>query len=196
MGRLTRALEDQGYLTLNLDYPSRRHDLAGLAQAVHEPLGRFAAGLEGRLHFVTHSMGGLVARVYLDRFRPARLGRVVMLGTPNAGSEVADLLARNWLYQTYFGPAGGELITRRPDKLKAALGPVDYPVGVIAGDRSIDPLSSLLLPGANDGKVSVAATHVEGEADHIVLHTTHTLMMRNPEVIRHTQHFLRHGSFG
>ncbi|GGE39382.1 hypothetical protein GCM10007276_15890 [Agaricicola taiwanensis] len=193
---MERALAGQGYLTLNLDYPARRQALADLARGVHEPIERFSARVDGRLHFVTHSMGGLVARAYLARHRPARLGRVVMLGPPNSGSEVADLLERNRFYRAYFGPAGSELVTPKTDALAAVLGRIDYPVGVIAGDRSINLISSLLvIPRPNDGKVSVAATHVEGEADHITLHTTHPMMMFNREVIRQTLHFLREGSF-
>ena len=94
-----------------------------------------------------------------------------------------------------FGPAGAQLSTRQDTALCALLGRIDYPVGVIAGDRSLDPVGYWLLPGANDGRVSVASTRIEGIADHITLHVTHTMMMRNPEVIRQTLAFLRQGRF-
>lgn len=162
---------------------------------MHEPIGRFGAELDGKLHFVTHSMGGLVARAYIRRHRPGRLGRVVMLAPPNQGSEIADLLRGNPLYRAFFGPAGGELITEQPEQLSQLLGDVDYPLGVIAGDRSLYPLSSLLLPGPNDGRVSVARTQVPGMSDHVTLPASHPLIMRNRRAITQVLHFLRHGQF-
>ncbi|UFN48712.1 alpha/beta hydrolase [Roseomonas sp. OT10] len=196
MGRMERALRAAGYGTLNLDYAARHRPLEALAEEVAREARDFLARPDGALHIVAHSMGGLLARILATRHRPPALGRVVMLGTPNGGSEVADLLSRNLLYRRFFGPAGAQLVTCPEASLRAALGPVDYPLGVIAGDRSLDPIASwLLLPGPNDGRVCVARTRVEGMADHLVLHVTHTLMMRHPEVIRQTLHFLRHGRF-
>ncbi len=195
MQLLEQALTAEGYRVLNLDYPSREQDLAQIVESLHAPISAFAAELAGELHFVTHSMGGLVARAYLNRHRPQRLGRVVMLAPPNEGSEIADLLQRNWLYRSAFGPAGGQLATRRSDELCSLLGAVDYPLGVIAGDRSLYVFASLVLPGPNDGRVSVERTRVAGMSDHIVLHTSHPLIMRDPEAMAQTIHFLRHGRF-
>jgi triacylglycerol esterase/lipase EstA (alpha/beta hydrolase family) len=109
--KLQRALEASGFATLNLGYDSRRKSLERLAEQIHPAIGRFANDVEGRLHFVGHSMGGLLARVYLAKHRPERLGRVVMLGTPNGGSEIADRLKGLALYRGYFGPAGQQLVT-------------------------------------------------------------------------------------
>lgn len=192
---LENALRADGYATLNLDYPARRHCIEDIAAALHEPITRFGEACAGRLHFVTHSMGGLVARAFINRHRPARLGHVVMLAPPNEGSEIADLFGGNALYRAFFGPAGAELVTTRPAALCQVLGEVDYPLGVIAGDRSLDPLGWLLLPGANDGRVSVERTRVAGMADHITLHGTHTLIMNNREAIAQVRHFLKHGRF-
>lgn len=190
-----QALRADGYATLNLDYPARSRCIADIVASLHEPIARFADGCDGRLHFVTHSMGGLVARAYITRHRPDRLGHVVMLAPPNEGSEIADLFGDNALYRAFFGPAGAELVTKRPDSLCQILGAVDYPLGVIAGDRSLDPVGWLLLPGANDGRVSVERTRVAGMADHIVIHGTHTLIMNNREAIAQVRHFLKHGRF-
>lgn len=192
---LEKTLRADGYATLNLDYPARSRCIADIVEALQEQISRFAESCSGRLHFVTHSMGGLVARAYIARHRPERLGHVVMLAPPNEGSEIADLLGDNLLYRAFFGPAGAELVTKRSDSLCEVLGRVDFPLGVIAGDRSLDPVGWLLLPGANDGRVSVERTRVAGMADHIVIHGTHTLIMNNPEAIAHVRHFLTHGRF-
>ncbi|MGO4406059.1 esterase/lipase family protein [Bosea sp. RAF48] len=195
MKLLEQALTAAGYRVLNLDYPSRRQDLSEIVEGLRDPIAAFEAALTGHLHFVTHSMGGLVARAYLNRFPPERLGRVVMLAPPNEGSEIADLLQRNWLYQSAFGPAGGQLATQRSEELCRLLGAVDYPLGVIAGDRSLYVFASLVLPGPNDGRVSVERTRVAGMSDHIVLPTSHPLIMRDPEAMAQTIHFLQHGRF-
>ncbi len=193
--KIEQALQADGYATLNLDYPARSRCIADIVAALQPEISRFADTCPGRLHFVTHSMGGLVARAFIARHRPDRLGHVVMLAPPNEGSEIADLLGGNALYRAFFGPAGAELVTKRSDSLCEVLGRVDYPLGVIAGDRSLDPVGWLLLPGANDGRVSVERTRVAGMADHIVIHGTHTLIMNNPEAIAQVRHFLKHGQF-
>ena len=104
--RMELALGDAGFATLNLDYDSRRKALDALAEDIHPAIDRFAEGLDGSVHFVCHSMGGLLARAYLARHRPAQLGRVVMLGTPNGGSEIADRLKNLAAYRAFFGSAG------------------------------------------------------------------------------------------
>lgn len=192
---LERRLAAAGYATLNLDYPARRLGLADIAALIAPRVAAFG-GETARLHIVTHSMGGLVARALLTRHRPAHLGRVVMLGPPNGGSEIADALHRFALYRRVFGPAGAELVTRRDPAPSSLFGPVDYPLGVIAGRRSLYPLASLLLlPGPNDGRVAVARTRLEGMADHVVLPVAHPTMMWNRQVIAQTLHFLSEGRF-
>ena len=108
-------------------------------------------------------------------YRPQRLGRVVMLGTPNGGSEIADRLKHIAAYRAFFGPAGQQLGTQRDAAIEALFPPVDYPVGIIAGDRSIDPIRSALLPKPHDGRVSVANTRLDGMADHVVIGTIASL---------------------
>ncbi len=195
LASLERAVSAAGYRTLNLDYPSRRKPLEELVEDVHRMAGDFMDGHDGSVHFVTHSMGGLLARAYVVRHRPAAMGRVVMLAPPNQGSEVADLLSGNGLYRRFFGPAGAQLGTRRDRPVRDLLGTVDYPLGVIAGDRSMYPLSWMLIPGPNDGRVSVARTMVDGMGDHVVVHATHPMMMRDRQVLDLTVRFLRHGCF-
>ncbi len=193
--KMQAALEGCGFATLNLDYASRRKALEALAEDIHPAIELFAGGLTGSVHFVCHSMGGLLARVYLARYRPKRLGRVVMLGTPNSGSEIADRLKNFGAYRAFFGPAGQQLGTRRDAALTAALPPVDYPVGIIAGNRSIYPVASALLPKPNDGRVSVERTKLDGMADHIVIGASHPWLPRNRLAIEQTMAFLRNGRF-
>jgi pimeloyl-ACP methyl ester carboxylesterase len=194
--KMQRAIEAAGFATLNIDYPSRRKSLEALADDIHPAIERFAEGTGGPLHFVCHSMGGLLARIYLARYRPARLGRVVMLGTPNGGSEMADRLKEFLPYRAWFGPAGQQLGTVRDDTLDAMLPRIDYPVGVIAGNRSTDPLASAWLPKPHDGRVSVEGTKLAGMADHIVVGASHPWLPRSAPAIEQTIAFLRDGRFG
>lgn len=193
--KMQLALERAGFATLNLDYPSRRKPLEGLAEDISPAIQPFADRTQGPIHFVCHSMGGLLARVYIARHRPNHLGRVVMLGTPNGGSEIADRLKDFTIYRAFFGPAGQQLGTRRDAATEALFPPVDYPAGIIAGNRSIDPVAGTMLPKPHDGRVSVANTRLEGMADHVVVASSHPWLVRNGEAIAQTIAFLRDGSF-
>lgn len=191
MAPLAYRLRAAGYATLSLDYPSRRYDLATIAESLADDVDAFAAHCGGPVHFVTHSMGGLVVRMMLARRRPKQLGRVVMLCPPNQGSELADLLARVPLYRRLLGPAAAQLVTRRDAALADLLRPADYPVGVIAGTRSLYPVASLLLPRPNDGRVSVATTKLDGMVDHLSLPLPHMAMMLSRRVAGATLCFLQ-----
>lgn len=193
--RMQAAIDAAGFATLNVPYASRHKPLDALSEDIHPAIAGFAEGIDGALHFVGHSMGGLLTRVYVARHRPERLGRVVMLGAPNRGSEMADRLKNFFPYRAHFGPAGQQLGTQRDAATEALLPPVDYPLGIIAGDRSIDPLASLFLPKPHDGRVSVANTTLDGMTDHIVIHSAHPFLVRNPEAIAQTIAFLRDGKF-
>jgi len=196
MARMATALEQEGFVVLNVDYPSRADTVAPLAAkvipaALADPKLKDAT----RIHFVTHSLGGILVRQYLKSNRPERLGRVVMLGPPNQGSEVVDKLGDWRTFTAINGPAGRQLGTGA-DSVPNQLGPVDFELGVIAGDRSINWIHSLfMLRGPDDGKVTVTRTKVAGMKDHRVLHSTHPYLMKNPRAIRETIHFLRHGRF-
>jgi pimeloyl-ACP methyl ester carboxylesterase len=194
--KLDRALQAHGFAKLNLDYPSRRMPLEALAEEIHAPIAALAGRCDGAIHFVAHSMGGLLARVYISRHRPARLGRVVMLGTPNGGSEVADLLKDLAIYRAVFGPAGLQLTTAQ-DPVLAALPSPDYAIGIIAGCRTIAPIASaFVLPRPNDGRVSVESAKLTNMADHVVIKASHTGLPRNKVAIEQTIAFLHDGRFG
>jgi len=194
MGRLEAALRVAGFATTALTYPSRRHRIETLVDFVCDNAGGWAEATGPKL-ILGHSMGGLVARGLLNRYRPAGCVRVVMLGTPNEGSELADLLAGNPIYDWAFGPAGRQLGRRRDAATKAILGQPDYELGVIAGKRVIEPLNWLYLPKPNDGKVSVAATRVAGMTDHLILNLSHDGMLRSRVVAAQAIAFFRTGRF-
>jgi hypothetical protein len=141
-------------------------------------------------------MGGILVRYFLTRNPIPGLRHVVMISPPNQGSEAADSL-RNWgVYQWLNGPAGQQLVTG-PEGLPGRLGPVDYPVGIITGNRSsfFDFWLSDIIPGEDDGKVSVARARVEGMADFLVLPYSHPFIASEEVVIIQTLYFLRHGKF-
>ena len=195
MAKMERALTDAGYQVKNVDYHSRTASVQQLADdAIGKAVGNCQQDGASKIDFVTHSLGGILVRSYLARHSLPSLGRVVMLAPPNQGSEVVDKLGWLFLFKWINGPAGGELGTGT-NSTPNRLGPATFPVGIIAGDRSINWINSLLIPGRDDGKVSVERTRLAGMNDHIVIHTAHPFIMRNREVIRQTIQFLRTGGF-
>ncbi|MCV6604105.1 MAG: alpha/beta fold hydrolase, partial [Porticoccaceae bacterium] len=193
MGKMENALAAAGYHTVNLSYPSRHHSIEVLAhKAIDSGLKNCPTG--AAVHFVTHSLGGILLRQYLHHNDIANLGRVVMLAPPNNGSEVVDKLSRMPGFKLANGEAGMQLGTGA-ESVPRELGAVDFDLGVIAGTRTVNPILSLYLPNPDDGKVSVESTKVTGMNDHIQLPTTHTFMMRNRTVIEQTIHYLQQGGF-
>jgi pimeloyl-ACP methyl ester carboxylesterase len=195
MADLAEALKDAGYEVANIDYASRDHPVAELAdRAVGRGLERCADAGDPRPHFVTHSLGGILVRSWFHRHDQARPERVVMLAPPNRGSHVVDELEEMPGFDFWNGPAGDQLGTDA-DSVPLRLPPVDFPTGIIAGTQSINLILSNFLPNPDDGKVALSHARVEGMKACIALPVTHTFMMLDDEVIRQSLYFLREGRF-
>jgi len=195
MGRLAWTLRTAGYRVLNLAYPSRTRPLARLAaEELPARLAAHGVARAPRLHFVAHSMGGIVLRQYCRDRRPPNLGRVVLLAPPNQGSAAADVAHRHRFLRAVLGlnlPALGT----GPAGVAATLGSVDYPVGIIAGRGALNPLFGPVLGAEHDGAVSVASTRLAGMGDFLVVPHSHTAMLWRGLVCRQALAFLRRGRF-
>ncbi|WP_236617674.1 esterase/lipase family protein [Sphingobium ummariense] len=193
---LARRLRESGYDVANIGYPSWRWPITRVLDHLHHRIAVSAVQEASAVHFVGHSMGGLLLRAYLTRHSPGHLGRVVMLGTPHGGSELADLCYRLRLDRPILNQASALLRTHRDPATQALFGTVDYPLGIIAGDRPmVGAIPAFLFRAPNDGKVSVAATHCPGESDHLVMPVAHTAMIYSRTVADQIAHFLCYGSF-
>lgn len=193
MNSLENSLHDTGFTVANIDYPSTKATVEELAKPAIDK-GVAECPVDVTIHFVTHSMGGILVRYYLENEKLDRLGRVVMLAPPNQGSEVIDDFSDMPGFALINGPAGFQLGTGE-ESLPRRLGPVHFELGVIAGNKTFNPLLSQSLPNPDDGKVSVESTRVEGMSDFLVVPHSHTFIMHADVVLRQTIHFLREGSF-
>lgn len=193
--RMADALREAGYDVLNVDYPSTDHPIPVLTEKFVKPaIDGHRKDAARPIHFVTHSMGGIILRDLARRFRPENLGRAVMLSPPSQGSEVVDFLRKNGIVRKIMGPAFLQLGTE-PDSFVNRLPPVDFEVGVITGDRTINFINSMVIPGPDDGKVSVARARLPGMTAFKVVHRTHPLIMNADEVIADVLGFLGKGEF-
>ena len=194
MAAIERMLVNNGYDVFNIGYPSRTYAIAPLAEEIYRRIMALDTTRYDRVHGVTHSMGGIILRKMLKHHTLENLGRVVMLSPPNQGSEVVDRLKQWPLFRLINGPAGGELGTGNKD-IPGRLGRVDFNLGVIAGRKTVNWILSTMIPGENDGKVSVQRARVPGMRDFLVVDATHPFIMRNPRVLNEILYYLRNGRF-
>lgn len=193
MCKLEIALQKRGYSVQNISYASTRNKIEILAEQTIAPaLKKCAANLT--VNFVTHSLGGILVRQYLYQHEIKNLGRVVMLGPPNRGSEVIDKLGNFPGFHFINGDAGMQL-GAGAGSVPNRLGKAKFDLGIIAGTRSINLILSSLIPGTDDGKVSVDNTRLEGMNDHLEMAVTHPFMMKNSKVIEQVLYYLEHGKF-
>ncbi|GHB98401.1 esterase/lipase family protein [Cerasicoccus arenae] len=193
MGHIERTLEAEGYRVVNIDYPSMSQSLDELAVHVRADIVRETADAK-RIDFVTHSMGGILLRM-IERDNPLpEIGRVVMISPPNQGSMAVNLLADMPGAKLLIGPAGMALASGENEQLQS-LKPATFEVGVIAGSLGLDPFMSSLIPGADDGVISVESTKLEGMTDFTIVHETHPMLVFNGEVMDQTTAFLKTGKF-
>lgn len=193
MEKMADTLTAKGYTVHNLDYPSRHQSVETLADILRHQIDTITDD-DDTIHFVTHSMGGIIVRAIQKDHPFDNIGRVVMLSPPNQGSELVDTLGDYSAFGWINGPAGNQLGTDTNGFIKN-LGPVNFELGVITGDRSINGINSMIIPGDDDGKVGIESAKVQGMRDYKVIHATHPYIMKNDEAIGMTVRFLETGIF-
>ena len=195
MGKIEKTLVNNGYLVWNEAYPSREAEIEILA-ANHLPPGirQCEEWNAGTIHFVAHSMGGILVRQYLQSNKIPGLGKIVMLAPPNQGSEVVDHMKESSFFEEIMGPAGLQLSTQNSSKPNS-LEPIPGTIGIIAGSVTSDPWFAWMFDGPNDGKVSVESTRLYEMADFLLVEHGHTFIMKSDDVIQQVLFFLKHGKF-
>ncbi len=193
MNSLAKNLRKNGYEVLNVGYPSRRHTIRELTQIVKQKVAPTFESSD-KIHLVGFSMGGLIWRSILAEIQPKNVGRLVMIATPNNGSEVADRLHKNTLVKFFYGPALEDLQTTSANKIPSLIdSQIEF--GIIAGNKPSNSLFNSFFTSENDGTVAVQSTHHTGKKDHIVLPFDHTFAPFYNKVQQQTLHFLKNGNF-
>ncbi len=195
LSKLERHLENDGLCVVNIGYPSREKTIQELSvDAIPQAIAQCSALDASRIHFVTHSMGGILVRYYLEHHKVPKPGRVVMLSPPNKGSEVVDKFKGTLIIKWILGPAGEQLGTEA-GSLPKSIGPPNYEVGIITGDKSMNPILSLMIPGNDDGKVSIENAKLHGMKDFLIMHKTHPFIMNDEKVLQQVTAFIKNGAF-
>ncbi len=195
MRAIESALTSDGYQVWNQSYPSTSDTIEKLSVSHIDNGLSYCRQLKARrIHFVTHSMGGILVRSYLQNHQIHELGNIAMLSPPNKGSEVVDHLQDMFVFQWLLGPAAQELgtsLTSLPNQLL----PIESTVGIITGDNSSDPWFSPIIDGDDDGKVSVNSAKLDEMTDFLIVHRGHTFIMQDAFVINEILVFLKTDRF-
>lgn len=193
---MQKALEGSGYEVIAVGYPSTRRSIEAHAAQLGRVLSRFEGATT--VSFVTHSLGGIVVRRLLagatgQAWRKSmKVHRLVMLGPPNQGSVVAKALLDSGAFKLLTGEVGKGL---RPEAVAKIPAP-SCPFGIIAGGTGTKQGLNPLIPGDNDGLVTVANTRLDGASDFLLVRAYHTFLMNDAAVIQATKRFLETGKFG
>lgn len=201
--------EGRGSMRPLADHLRERHDATVMTFGYASPragiddharaLGKVVAGLPAaeRISFVAHSLGNIVVRRWMadapeaDR---ARLHRMVMLGAPNQGSQMARTAARSPLLSGLSTGAARELVLEWP-RIAASLTVPPCPFGIVAGGMGDGAGYSTLLDGDDDAVVRVDETRLDGADDFVLIPVRHAFMMADPAVQQATSTFLETGRF-
>ncbi|UCD86754.1 MAG: alpha/beta hydrolase [Desulfobacterales bacterium] len=195
MREIETHLLGKGYKTVNLVYPSTSESIERIAEVyIPNAIAKCQLSPVDKIHFVAHSLGGIIVRQYLQTNSLPEGSRVVMLAPPNQGSEVVDYVKEFFAYKWLYGPPGQELGTN-PESTPNRLKPIDIEVGIITGDRSFNPIFSALIPGPDDGRVSVERAKLQEMTDFLLISSPHTSIVTNPAVLKQVAYFLDHGKF-
>ncbi len=196
MKAIENILRQNGYTVINIDYPSTRKTIASIAEdQVATAVNRCKEQGYRRIHFVTHSMGALIVRRYLQEQQLPRGSRIVMLAPPNQGSELADWAQKNFPRISRLAGPSVDQLTTKPKSGLSPMKPIASEVGIIIGNDSWNPLFSRILPGSDDGKVTVVRAKLEEMRDFWVAPCNHTTILLNREVLGRIVHFLQFGRF-
>jgi len=196
MENLQTKLVHQNYTVLNFDYNSRYKKIEDIAKDDLKPaIKKFCKNKNLKVNFVTHSLGGIVVRYYLDKYGDnLNMGRLVMLAPPNKGSEVVDFLRKSKIIKSIMGPSFTQLSTDT-NSFVNTLAQLDCDYGIIAGNKSVNYINSMHIQGIDDGKVSIENTRLDNMKNFLVVERTHPFIMKAPEVINQVLYFLKKGSF-
>lgn len=200
MQKIASELGEEGYVVINLSYPSRKHTIEELSELyLAKAVQKLCIDKKKRIHFVGYSLGCIIIRKYLQDYLRLNLGRVVMIAPPNHGSEIVEFMMKGplkALYKWWFGPAGQQLGASKNSYINKGLEKsVKYELGIIAGDCCINPIVPFIIKKTNDGRVSIKSTKLKGMKDHIVIHSPHCFVASNDETIKQVAYFLRNGQF-
>lgn len=191
MDPLARRLTEAGYATLNIPYPSSRKPLEVILPRIREQIAAFSEGQP--VHIIGHSLGGIVGRILVAESPPWQHGRLVMLASPNGGSEIIDWLSQRMLIKPLLSPAARALATDILVKRLPALPPEQEAIAIM-GNRVSIPLFRKLLGAENDGIVSAERGRTQGLRGFSVVDADHTFIQIHPDTLRLTLQFLKTGS--
>ncbi len=190
MQPLARALQAEGFSTLNIPYPSGRLPIDILASRIRPQIQAISG--DQTVHFITHSLGGILARALMAGNPPWKTGKIIMLAPPNGGSEIVDWLKKHPLLHLALGPAGRSLGTDGAPKTLPFF-PDGTEVAVMMGKRCSIPVFRKLLDEENDGIVSAQKGRIHGLQGFSVIDADHTFIQMHPETIRLSLSFLKTG---